>query len=162
MSPTWSFLWTVGQFKIKWKNLKSAEPIHLPRWAGYSEYRIYFGYTEYKQNKAENNYLKEAIVASVKKCHGITFNTWTYSIFYLFFKCYWSIVDLQCVNFFCTAKCLSYTHTHTHTHTLICVLLQIPHINDIIWYLSFSDLFCLVWYFLSPSMLLEVALFHSF
>ena len=30
----------------------------------------------------------------------------------------WNIVGLQyCVNFYCTAKCFSYTHTHTHTHT---------------------------------------------
>ena len=35
----------------------------------------------------------------------------------------WSIFGLQyCVNFYCTAKCFSYTHTHTHTHTHTYVL----------------------------------------
>ena len=36
------------------------------------------------------------------------------------------------------------------------------HISDIIWYLSLSNLLHLVWSSLGPSMLLQMALFHSF
>lgn len=37
-------------------------------------------------------------------------------LFFLFFKMYWSIIDLQCCdNFFCTAKWVSYTCTHIHS-----------------------------------------------
>ena len=43
----------------------------------------------------------------------------------------------------------------------VCVLFQIPHISDIIWYLSFSDLLHLVWQSLVASML-QVAVLHSF
>ena len=39
---------------------------------------------------------------------------------------------------------------------------SIPHISEIIQYLSFSDLFCLALYSLTPSMLLKTARFHSF
>ena len=42
---------------------------------------------------------------------------------------YWSIVALQCVSFYCTARRIHYiyiyTHTHTHTHTYICVYIYI-------------------------------------
>jgi len=44
----------------------------------------------------------------------------------------------------------------------ICIIFKSPHISDIIWYLSFSDLLNLLWSFLGPSMLLQMALFHSF
>ena len=50
----------------------------------------------------------------------------------------------------------------------ICVLyisfffIEILQISDIIWYLSFSDLVNLVWSSPGPSILLQMALFHSF
>ena len=44
----------------------------------------------------------------------------------------------------------------------ICIIFQIPHINDIIWYLSLHDLLHLAWYSLGPSMLPQGAIFYSF
>ena len=41
-------------------------------------------------------------------------------------------------------------------------IFQIPHVSDIMQYLSLSDLFHLAEYPLGPSMLLQMAEFHSF
>ena len=43
-----------------------------------------------------------------------------------------------------------------------CAIFYIPCISDTMWYLSFSDLLHLVWKSLVASMLLQMALFHSF
>ena len=45
---------------------------------------------------------------------------------------------------------------------LFCFVFRIPRISEIIWYLSFSDLFHLEWCPLGPSMLCQMARFHSF
>ena len=44
----------------------------------------------------------------------------------------------------------------------ICTIFSIPHISNITWHLSFSDLLHSVWESLGPSMLLQMASFHSF
>ena len=46
-------------------------------------------------------------------------------------------------------------------HLLISVF-YIPHMNQFIWFLIFSDFFCLVWYSRDPSMLLQMAVFQLF
>ena len=69
-------------------------------------------------------------------------------------------------------------HQHTHSATaslfsmsvnlfyfidkFICVIFEIAHISDIIWYLFFSFWLHLVWQSLGPSTLLQMALFHLF
>jgi len=74
---------------------------------------------------------------------------------------FWIIVDLQCINYCCTPKWFRYRHIyvfylyiidiyvfryrHKHIYSLIlflfhwftCVIFWVPHISDIIWYLSF-------------------------
>ena len=57
-------------------------------------------------------------------------------------------------------------------HTVVCVYLScliiccfqfyIPHTSEIIWFLTLSDLFYLVWYPQDPSMLLKMAAFPFF
>ena len=42
------------------------------------------------------------------------------------------------------------------------IFFKIPHKSDIIWYLSLSDLLHLVWQPQHPSILLQMALLHSF
>ena len=48
------------------------------------------------------------------------------------------------------------------SHMFICFVSYIPHINKIVWYLSFSDVFSLASYTLAISMFLQMARFHSF
>ena len=43
-----------------------------------------------------------------------------------------------------------------------CFAFQVPHINEIIWYLYFSDIFQLAYHCLSSSVLLQMARFHYF
>ena len=51
-----------------------------------------------------------------------------------FFKCYWSIVDLQCcVNFFCTAKWLSFIYIYIYIY-----IYTRTHINVYIYSFSYS------------------------
>ena len=48
------------------------------------------------------------------------------------------------------------------SHMFICFVFQIPHMSEIIWYLSFSGLFHLAQYNLVPFTSLQMARFHSF